>query len=223
MVIGAGKDGSPQAVLQLSGTSGELSFPLPGTWVNYPNMFGEVSGSGGILSINGPTDSTESDQAFFGLESAGAATGFNNASTGYATYIDANAGRNTIFFYDYTGMTIYVAQSITAVKPGTGTSVTVPAVPETWHTLTWSGAGVFTGTSRYRLMPYNAVRFEVVGSFASSGSPTASVGTGYIPAIQTQWPVFGAARCLITTGGALTLFSVTGGSSVGFVQDVPLD
>lgn len=188
VVIGAGKDGSPQAVLQLSGTSGEISFPLPGTWVNYPNMFGQVSGSGGLLSINGPTDSTHSDQAFFGLESAGAATGFNNASTGFATYIDANAGRNTIFFYDYTGMTIYVAQSITAVKPGTGTSVTNAAVPEAWNTMTlangWANVAGFAA-AKYRKVasPPNSVEIECsINAAAATASTFFNLPAGYRPA-----------------------------------------
>ena len=190
VVIGAGKDGSPQAVLQLSGTSGEIAFPLPGTWVNYPNIFGEISGSGGVLSINGPTDSTEADQVFFGLESAGAATGVNNASTGFATYIDANAGRNTIFFYDYTGMTIYVAHSITAVKPGTGTSVTVPAVPETWHSVTgdagWSAVSGYSGI-QYRLKADGNVQFTGAAQHTSLTSTLAinsshPLDTAYRPA-----------------------------------------
>lgn len=125
-----------------------------------------------------------------------------------------------IAFYDWASANLICDINVNGIVAADPTTANIL---ETWHTLTWSGAGVFTGTSRYRLMPYNAVRIEVVGSFASSGSPTASVLSAYNPAIQTQWPVFGAARCLITTGGGLTLFSVTGGSSVGFVQDVPLD
>ena len=214
VVIGAGQDGSPQVVLESSSGSGEIAFPLPGTWTNYPNIFGSLSGSGGLLSINGPTDSTIDDQVFVSLASAAVE---GSGSTGFLAYIDANAGRNTIAEWSFNGLTVNVG-SVTAVEPGTGTSATNPAVGESWHAMTlansWANVAGFA-TARYRLTALDQV--EVIGAIDASSASSAvffTLPSGYRPASQQAVCAMGASgsvpaglspwvRC--TTGGALSV------------------
>ena len=172
-----GQSTSPQVQLKTGGPSGaaELAFPLPGTWTNYPNLYGTVVGSGAVLSIDGPTDTTVDDQAWIGLYSA-AASG-NSSSAGYIVYNDANGGKNTIGLWDDAGLTLYVVQSMTAVEPGTGTSPTNPAKPETWHTITldsgWTGAALSRAAPRYRLLPDGNIQLDGCASAtAGSGAKT---------------------------------------------------
>lgn len=152
--IGAGQDGGAQVLLTLlSGTDGQISFPLPGTWTNYPNMYATVSGSGAILSVNGPTDSTVDDQVFIALDSA-EASGLAG-STGFLVYEGTGPSNNTVAFWNYAGLTVE-AGVITAVEPGTGTSPANPAQQETWHAITldsgWSTGSPYAAP-RYRLLP----------------------------------------------------------------------
>jgi hypothetical protein len=185
VVIGAGQDGSPQVVLESSSGSGELAFPLPGTWTNYPNMFGAVAGSGGTLSLNGPTDTTVNDQAY--LEMLSAAAGYEGGSAGAMHYKDANGGDNTIAIWGDNGLLINVAQPINAVKPGTGGSPTNPAQPEPWHTpalTTVTGSGNGVNGMRYKLMPFNCLLLEwdLATNSVGNNVTVATLPAGWRPA-----------------------------------------
>lgn len=193
-LIGAGQDGNPQVVLALSGAAGQLAFPLPGTWTNYPNVFGEVVGGGGTLSINGPTDTTVNDQAYAELLSA--AAGFDGGSAGALHYIDANGGDNTIAIWGDDGLLVNVSPNMFAVKPGTGGSPTNPAVQETWHAMTpflngWANAaGNVAAQYRKVASPPNSV--EIIGAITATAATAGNFFTlpaGYRPVSAQQIPV----------------------------------
>jgi hypothetical protein len=225
VVIGAGQDGSPQVVLESSSGSGELAFPLPGTWTNYPNMFGAVAGSGGTLSLNGPTDTTVNDQAY--LEMLSAAAGYEGGSAGAMHYKDANGGDNTIAIWGDNGLLINAAQPINAVKPGTGGSPTNPAQPESWHAMalanSWANdAGQVTAQYRLVASPPNSV--EIIGAIVATAATSSTFFTlpaAYRPAHAQQIPagatggVIGAAAPFITctAAGALSTNDVTIGAA----------
>jgi len=219
VVVGAGQDGSPQVVLESSAGAGALAFPLPGL-SDVPRAEVAVSGSGADFALVGPMDTTN-DLVYMSLLSGLAAAG---GYEGFLQYQKTDGSNLAMLEWGYPGLAVPFCSGVTAVEPGTGTSATNPAAPESWHNLTWSGGGTFSGISRYRKMPDNSVRIHVDGAFASSGSPTATLPAGYQPANQAQWPMYGALRCTVAAStGALEIFSETGGDSIGFIQDVPLD
>jgi hypothetical protein len=219
VVIGAGQDGSPQVVLESSSGAGEIAFPLPGNWVNFPNMFGSVLGSGGLLSINGPTDTTVDDQAFIGIASA--AAGFSGGSAGFLNYLDANGGDNTIALWGDGGLLVNVAANVFGVKPGTGTSATNPAAQESWHAMTpllnsWANVAGFA-SAQYRKVasPVNSV--EIIGAINAAAATAAGFFTlpaGYRPAHNVPVCSMGANASVpsglspwieCTTAGALSV------------------
>lgn len=184
VVIGAGQDGSPQAVLKLSGTSGEIEFPLPGTWTNYPNMYGSVSGSGGELSVNGPTDTSVNDQAYIVMVSA--AIGYEGGSAGSLYYADANGGHNTIALWGDSGLVIN-AGVISAVKPGTGGSPVNPAAQETWHDVSLDSGWTNADTLRYKLVAEkNAVWVQGAVTHASFSAAADINSSNPLP--SEYWP-----------------------------------
>ena len=164
-----GQPGSPQVWIIPNGTyGGEIRFPLPGTWPNSPNIYGKTQLSGGVLSLDGPTDTTVSDQAYIALESAGA-SGIG-VSNGQLNYTDANGAAHEWAFWDCGGLSVIAAQPIPAVTPGTGTSPTNPATPESWHAITldsgWTAASGFDAP-RYRLLPDGNLQLSGAASRAA--------------------------------------------------------
>jgi len=222
---GVGQDGDAQVLLKiLAGIGGAIVFPLPGTWTNYPNIYGEVTGSGGLLSVNGPTDSSVDDQVFMGLYSA--ADGFNNASTVAFEYIGPGPTHNTLMYGDCTGITIYVCKSISAVLPGTGTSPSNPAQVETWHNITvdsgWTTGVLDRAAPRYRLLPDGNLQLNGAASAAFfSGSKTLNnsnpLPASYRPAQPADYYSgdFVGSRCHISidTNGIITADTPNGVSS----------
>jgi len=238
VVIGAGQDGSPQVVMQLSGTSGEISFPLPGTWTNYPNMFGQVVGSGGQLSVNGPTDSTVNDQAYVVLDSA--ANGVNGGSAGSLGYIDANGGNNSTAFWGDDGFTVN-AGAVTGIKAGTGGSPTNPAQAESWHNFsTPSGWTDRSGTGqgfRYKLLGEKNMVALFFALTAPAGAPAngtviGSLPSGYRPAFDQNVSVVGNKTLgtvppplffVLAASGNIECESIQGGQQVSGLAIFPVD
>jgi len=214
--IFAGQPGSAQAGFVLNALAGILRFPVPGTLKD----FGAVYAASLSLTVLGPQDAVGLDRELFQFN---AGNGTASASL-FLTYVDHSGGDNTQIQASYAGVGLPVVNRLNAVEPGTGTSPSNPAVPETWHTIpAWSGGNVLTGIARYQLTPDGEAEIEVDGSFSISGSPQATLPAAYAPANALNFPIYGGARANITTGGVLTIFSVTASSTVGFCQRIPLN
>lgn len=103
-----------------------------------------------------------------------------------------------------------------------------PAVVETWHDLgTPTGAGTFTKiVARYKLMPGNAVRVEVIGSFSAAGTASfPAIPSAYFPANTLNFPSIAANvanRAQLNNSGVVSII-VPSATSVAFSQDIPLD
>jgi hypothetical protein len=183
--LNVGLYANPRVVL-VAGNPSKVQFPLPNeTYTAPPYIAGGESDAGGYLAVYGPqlSGAGQDDYIVFSLWSSNSGTP-NSAATGYCTYFDANGGQNTIFFFDYSGLSLYVVKTIAAVKPGTGTSSVVPAVPETWHQATM--ATDWTGPLNYRLLPDGNIQFQgtvtpTAGATFANGTVIASTGTNYEP------------------------------------------
>jgi hypothetical protein len=103
-----------------------------------------------------------------------------------------------------------------------------PSVVETWHDLgTPTGAGTFTKTlARYKLMPGNAVRVEVIGSFSTSGTASfPAIPSAYWPGATLNFPIIAANvanRAQLSSAGVVAIV-VPSATSINFCQDIPLD
>jgi hypothetical protein len=130
------------------------------------NYYGFFSGGHGValeMTITGTQ--TVAGSTTSGQGSDGKATFTYAQSQAMVFALSAVASTDNIgnaFAAGYTG-------PVNVFQPGV-----TPAVVETWHDLgSPSGAGSFTKiVARYRLMPGNAVRIEVIGSFSTSGTAT---------------------------------------------------
>jgi hypothetical protein len=215
--VGASNAGQVQLI---PGNPSFILFPVAGTWNNYP-LIGVKSSTSSSLNIQSGSDPIGKDTMFIEFNSGIAGSGAN----WYMTYLDSNGGNNTQIEGTYAGTAFYVVNTLIAVEPGTGTSTTNPAKPESWHNLpAWSGGNVLTGTGRYRLTPDNEIEIEINGTFSITGSPvSADLPAAYQPDNAMNWPIFGGDRANINTSGAITVFSVTAGSTVGFCQRIPLN
>jgi hypothetical protein len=177
--------GAAQAGLNVTGTVGELSLPVGTVSMSVqPRVASGISGSGGILEIDGAAEAATGKtdymrQTFNSYSVAG------SGAQWFVTYIDANGGNNSLIFGNYQGLSLYAVSQLNAVAPGTGTSVTVPAVPETWHSVTgdagWSAVTNYTGI-KYRLKADGNIQFTGAAQHASLTSTTAINSSNPLPA-----------------------------------------
>jgi hypothetical protein len=215
-VIGAGQDGSVQVLLSTQSNAGLIQFPVPVALGRVPFMGAGVGGSGAILEIQGPAESAagQTDFYLFTLLS------FSVNGTGaqwFATYTDANGGVNTHIIGSYAGLALEVVNTLNAVQPGTGTSATNPAVPETWHAITldggWSAGAIVPS---YRLLPDGNLQLK--GNANRSGiAGAADVNNGHpLPAayrppgtvdFYSYEPEFNRAHMSINSSGVITASS----------------
>lgn len=204
-----GPSGVPQVRLDPAASDSgaplaEIVFKLPATFPNHPNIYGQTSGSGGFMSVNGPVDSTQGDQAYLTLLSAAA---FGNGSAfGIPSYKDTAGTVHDMAWWTYSGLTI-PAGTIAAVKPGTGTSPSNVAQGEGWHDMVlingWTPQG--TGSPhRYRLLPDGNVQVECqINGSASSSGVFWNVPAGYAPSSGHFLVAFG------TSGNIAALVQVS--------------
>jgi hypothetical protein len=111
---------------------------------------------------------------------------------------------------------------VSVFQPGSS-----PSVVETWHNFgTSSGAGTFTGIARYKLMPGNAVRVNVIGTFSGTGTATfPAIPSAYWPTNTLNFTVIqgnSPNRAQLNSSGVLAII-VSGASNSNFCQDIPLD
>lgn len=216
--IQVGPQTGPQ-VLIAGGNPSFIRFPLndSGFAANYPYMFASV-GTGvarySALAIQGPTTSNvaHDDSVELNLNSPNAD---GSSSANFQIYYnDVSGNVRNYFIQDYTGIYIQAAQIITATQPGTGLSVTNPAIGEIWHSL-GTLAGYTANTGRYRMLPDKHVEIEI--SVVSGGSNAASVPfqnnlpAPYRPLNDVRRPL-AIAGAAITTGTVFPNVFISAGS-----------
>ena len=172
---------------QVGLSTGATNEYLPGSIIPY------IENQGGanefyFMAHRGPVNVNQKDQTY--VLHTSSASDLSSPAQGYMVYVDTTGGQNTVCFWDYHGFTIYVASSITAVKPGTGTSVSNAAVPETWHSVTgdsgWTAVSGYSGI-QYRLKADGNVQFTGAAQHTSLTTTTAinssnPLATAYRPA-----------------------------------------
>lgn len=105
-----------------------------------------------------------------------------------------------------------------------------PANVETWHILgAPSGAGTYTGTMRYKLMPdRKTVRVDCFGgSFSSTGTALfPAMPSAYQPAQTINFGGYlgnNPTRCQVNSAGVVAVIVGASGVAINFCQDIPLD
>jgi hypothetical protein len=87
---------------------------------------------------------------------------------------------------DFTGVTVNGVHAFTAVLPGTGTSTSAPAQPETWHNLVPDAAWTIINQPQYRLLPGIGVQVRGLITIAATAVQTNINGLTPIP--SAYWP-----------------------------------
>lgn len=148
----------------------------------------------------GPQESSQTDSTGIAQQSSSIDKTTQTAH-GFLIYFDALGGENVSAQWGFPGVSIPVAQPITATQPGTGTSPTNVAVAETWHPAAlgngWANAAGFA-PFQYRKVasPPNSVELlGVISATAASSTNFFDLPAGYQPA-NAQGFAVGA------TGGA---------------------
>lgn len=187
--IAAGQFGQVQAVLEAMGKQGQLVFPTPTVpAAAYAGVTGTYSGVIPLLqmfSAQAQSVAPYNDRTLLQMQ-GNPASGASSASY-FMVYVDTNGDKITHFFGNYAGFGMYACQFIYAVLPGTGTSSSNPAQPESWHLMTLQNgwAQVSGGRpARYRLTGCPANEIEVEGNIsgaAASNSTFATLVSPYVP------------------------------------------
>lgn len=223
--IWAGQFGGTQAGLEFNGTEGQLLFPVGGTApANVGGIAGIAAGPGGAeVQVFSPQDaSPDNDRVFMVLadhQSVGPSAAY------FLVYQDANGTGWIQVEGGNAGLALSAVAGITAVLPGTGTSVTNAAQPETWHTATpllnsWAGSGSGVNGLFYRLTPDNEVELiaDILNATATGNSVVYTLPAGYRPAtavnLQIGWNNPQASNAAsapwlnVSTGGAVQVTGI---------------
>jgi len=186
--IFAGQFGGPQAGLDLEGLLGQVVMPTGAAGEDLAGgMASAVNPSGAsflqIFGAQGPAAGNNNDRAiltFFNSTGGGGAVWelvYNSLVT--STAIGQMTG-------DFSGVTANYMKALAAVLPGTGTDVTNPAQPETWHNLTVDAGWTVVDQPQYRLLPGIGVQVSGLITHAGTTAQTninnsSPVGTAYRP------------------------------------------
>jgi hypothetical protein len=135
--------------------------------------------------ILGPENINQKDAVYAAFTSS--ASDKTASAAAYLAYVDTGGGVNTNIYYDYSGTSLYVIKTLTAVKPGTGTSPANPATPESWHAMAlgngWTNlAGNVAAKYRKVAAPDNSV--EIIGAIQANAATSANffdLPAGYQP------------------------------------------
>jgi hypothetical protein len=86
----------------------------------------------------------------------------------------------------FQGVFINGVAGLTAVLPGTGTSTSAPAQPETWHNLTPDAGWAIVDQPQYRLLPGTGVQVRGLITHAATAVQT-NINAG-VPIPSAYWP-----------------------------------
>ena len=192
--IWAGPFGGTQAGLEYNGTEGQLLFPVGGTSpTSVGGIAGIAAGSGGAeVQIFSAVDSDSALERVFIVLADHDSTGSTAAY--FIVYQDKNGGQAVHIQGGFGGLALNSVNTLTAVLPGTGTSNTNGAQPETWHQATplsnsWAASGGVAGLF-YRLLPFGVVEVigDIVNTTATGNSVCFTLPAGYRPAVNQNHP-----------------------------------
>jgi hypothetical protein len=184
-IVGAAPN--PQVELAESAGTGYVIFHLNNAGYLDPDMFAKFVASIPQLDIFGPASITAGIQDAAGLEFIANPGGGGSASLNFV-YIDGNGVARLPALVSDAGFSIFNG-SINAVLPGTGTSPTNSAQPESAHAASLPGG--WTGGILYRLRPDGIVSLGGLITTPAAGNyngiTLCTLPTGYRPTTGTKF------------------------------------
>lgn len=187
-----------------------------------------------VASIVGPANSGVQDAVGIQLVSGDNASADAFGQIFYDTaFVTGTGTRFFMIEWGVGGVTLSPVASITALAPGSGTSIANPPAAESWHGLAysngWSDFGSGYQPGRYRLEPTGAgiVRLDGMikpGTY-TNGTTIFTLPAGYRPAakhrfvLQADSATTGAnmLELDVTTGGVVSVTGIQGAAG-GFVE-----
>jgi len=193
-----GPAGSEQIKVTTDGTgAGIITLVMPSALISDGHIQSLQNGSGsavwGQLYFSGPArGSPHNDLVNLSLNGS---DGTSSANLGLY-YTDSTGAVRNMAYVDYTGFNL-VSGTVTAVKPGTGTSPSNPATPEDWLTLT-PPAGL-SGGFRFKMLAEN----KIMALDTALQWTTTSATTFTFPALPAAYsvPSFGGLSRIYTMVG----------------------
>jgi hypothetical protein len=195
--IWAGPFGGTQAGLEYNGAYGQALFPVGGSSV--AALAGGIAGTatvggGSVVQFFSASDASPLNDRVL-VDSVDNAGGGGSARM-LGIYIDTSGTVHTLWSYDLGGMVLQAVNTLSAVQPGTGTSLTNVAVPETWHPAAlingWAGSGSGVNGLRYRIVPGGELEIEAdiinAGFVPPGNSVCFNLPAGWIPGTSRNRP-----------------------------------
>jgi len=188
--IWAGQFDGTQAGLEVNGTIGQLAFPVAGSnAVATAAIVGRPGGlsGGSVLQVISAQDTgAGADRVVLQLADNTAELG--ESATWFLVYQDA--GSPPVGWIQATGGCGGVAfnsvSELTGVLPGTGTSSTNAAQPETWHDIIPDAGWTIVNQPQYRLLPGIGVQVTGLLTHAATAAQTSINSANPIP--SAYWP-----------------------------------
>lgn len=223
--IWSGQPGSVQTGFQDSGGAGVQFFIVPGgPYTSDAEIIGIQRLGGSQLGMFSAVDQAPSnDRVLLAL--------YDNLASGTGSaywqgaYVDTSSVSHQFIAFNWSGMFLSAVANITALKPGTGTSISNIAAEETWNTITLD-AGWTAGSPapQYRMTPDGNVQFTGNASHASFTSGTNVNGStplpsAYRPANNHYWrsnDQFRAGLQFLSTGVITAFPQAAGNTQVDF-------
>jgi hypothetical protein len=185
--IWSGQFGGTQAGLQVNGPLlGELAFPVAGSSATgTASIVGASVGTGGsVMQIASAIDpAPDNDRVFMQLADHAA---IGSSAVWFLVYQDANGTEWVQATGGNAGMALNSVSGLTGVLPGTGTSITNAAQPETWHNLTLDAGWTVVNQPQYRLLP--GVGVQVRGLITIAATSLQTNINGGVPIPSAYWP-----------------------------------
>jgi hypothetical protein len=195
--IWSGQFGGTQAGLQVIGNIGQLAFPVAGSSpAAVAGIVGRPGGTGGsVLQVFSAQDAAPNNDQVV-LEMADHTAVGAAGATYFLVYQDANGTGWLQMVGGFPGLALQSVSGFTGVLPGTGTSATNAAQPETWHTAAlingWAGSGVGVNGLRYRVVPGGELEIEAdiinAGFVPPGNSVCFNLPAGWIPGTTRNRP-----------------------------------
>jgi hypothetical protein len=195
--IWAGQFGGTQAGLQVNGSLGQLAFPVASSSAaTVAGISGKPQGtSGSVLQVFSAKDTAPNNDQVIAQFGDHAAQG--TSAVFFLSYVDSNGTGWIDITMGNGGMALNSVNPLTGILPGTGTSSTNPAQPETWHQATL--AGTWTGSANgvnglfYRIVPDGSggtveVIGDLINTTATGNSTIFTLPSGYRPAQNQNHP-----------------------------------
>lgn len=199
-----GNNTSTQINLFSAGTQGFLQI----LWNNLNFSGGSITGVIGSfaqMNISGPANTAagHTDFVTFQMNSSDGVSAANYN----LVYVDPAGTPEFYATMNDLGLTLFAVAAMHGVLPGTGTSPSNPAQPESWHVVGsagqpafqngWTGSGSAFNGARFRLAPNGAgeveIQLDIINTTATGNSTVFTLPAGYFKAlgpgtnVQISW------------------------------------